>query len=92
VSREIGWSRRWFSKTFSDAVGMTPKRYSRLVRFQRVVRQLASGGRVDWAELALSGGFADQAHLIHEFRAFSGLSPESFLAAQRPSPNHLRVD
>ena len=92
VSRETGWSRRWFSRAFSECVGMTPKRYCRLVRFQRVVRQLASGGEIDWADVALGGGFADQAHLIHEFQAFSGLSPERFLAAQRPSPNHLRVD
>ena len=92
VSREIGWSRRWLCQAFGESVGMTPKRYSRLLRFQKVVRQVASGHRVDWADLALSSGFFDQAHLAHEFRAFSGLSPERFLAAERPSPNHVRLD
>ena len=92
VSREIGWSRRWFCRAFGESVGMTPKRYCRLLRFQRVVRQVASGRRVDWAALAVSCGFADQAHLVHEFRAFSGLSPERFLAAERSSPNHIRLD
>jgi transcriptional regulator GlxA family with amidase domain len=71
---------------------MTPKRYCRLLRFQDVVRQVASGHRVDWADLAVSCGFADQAHLGHEFRAFSGLSPERFLAAERPFLNHVRLD
>ncbi|MBI4903249.1 MAG: AraC family transcriptional regulator [Acidobacteria bacterium] len=91
VSREIGWSRRWFSHAFAEHVGMTPKRYCRLVRFQHLVRQVASQESVDWADLALAGGFCDQAHLIHEFRAFSGFSPECFLTCERPYRNHVRV-
>jgi AraC-like DNA-binding protein len=92
VSRQIGWSRRWFSHAFSEQVGMTPKCYCRLMRFQKVVRQIASGQPVDWVDVALAGGFCDQAHLVHEFRAFSGLSPERYLAAERPFPNHVRTD
>jgi AraC-like DNA-binding protein len=91
VSREIGWSRRWFSHAFSEQVGMTPKRYCRLMRFQRVVRQIASDQPVDWVDVALTGGFCDQAHMVHEFRAFSGLSPARYLAAERPFPNHVRT-
>jgi AraC-like DNA-binding protein len=92
VSREIGWSRRWFSHAFSEQVGMTPKRYCRLMRFQKVVRQIASDQPVDWVDVALAGDFCDQAHLVHEFRAFSGLSPERYLRAERPFPNHVRTD
>lgn len=91
VSREVGWSRRWFTHAFAENVGMTPKRYCRLLRFQNVVRQIASQECVNWAELALAGGFCDQAHLVHEFRAFSGLSPEPFLTSDRPHPNHVRI-
>jgi len=91
VSREIGWSRRWLSQAFAEQVGITPKRYCRLVRFQHVVREIASQRSVDWADIALAGGFCDQAHLVHEFRAFSGLSPETFLASERPFPNHVRI-
>jgi AraC-like DNA-binding protein len=92
VSREIGWSRRWLSHAFGECVGMTPKRFCRLMRFRDVVREVASGHRVDWADLALAGGFVDQAHLAHEFHAFSGLSPVRYLAAERPFPNHVRID
>lgn len=91
VSREIGWSRRWLSHAFAEQVGITPKRYCRLVRFQHVVREIASRGTVDWADIALAGGFCDQAHLVHEFRAFSGLSPETFPKSARPFPNHVRI-
>ena len=91
VSREIGWSRRWLSHAFAEQVGMTPKRYCRLLRFQHLLREIASQGSVDWADIALTGGFYDQAHLVHEFRAFSGLSPETFLKSERPFPNHVRI-
>jgi AraC-like DNA-binding protein len=47
---------------------------------------------VDWAGVALAGGYCDQAHLIHEFRNFSGLSPGAWLAAERPFLNHVRMD
>ncbi len=92
VSLEIGRSRRWFSQAFGEQVGMTPKRYCRLMRFQTTVRQIASGQSVNWADIAQAGGFSDQAHLVHEFRAFSGLSPERFRVAERPFPNHVRTD
>jgi transcriptional regulator GlxA family with amidase domain len=71
---------------------MTPKRYCRLIRFCKVVRQIAAKQPVDWIDVALSGGFYDQAHLIHEFRAFSGLSPERYLRAEHPFPNHVRTE
>jgi AraC-like DNA-binding protein len=92
VSREVGWSRRWLTQSFAESVGMAPKRYCRLLRFQHVVRQVVSGRRIDWANLAIVCGFCDQAHLAHEFRAFSGLTPEGFLGAQRPFANHVRLD
>jgi|SRR5688572_9680893 len=92
VSREVGWSRRWLTQSFADSVGMAPKRYCRLLRFQHVVRRVASGRRIDWAELAIASGFCDQAHLAHEFRAFSGFTPEGFLRAQRPFANHVKID
>ncbi len=42
--------------------------------------------------MALAGGYYDQAHLAHEFRDFSGISPSSYLAAERPFVNHVRMD
>lgn len=92
VAREARLSRRRFSQLFREQVGMTPKLYCRLRRFRGVVRQIASGERVEWAAVAQSGGYCDQAHLSHEFREFSGLSPGDYVAAERPFPNHVRVD
>jgi AraC-like DNA-binding protein len=83
VAREAGLSRRRFAQLFREQVGLTPKLYCRLHRFQDVLRQIALGAPVDWADLALAGGYCDQAHLANEFRNFSGISPASYLASER---------
>jgi AraC-like DNA-binding protein len=92
VTRDAGLSRRRFAQLFREQVGLTPKLYCRVHRFQDVVRKLSSGVTVDWADVALAGGYCDQAHLAHEFRAFSGISPGAWLDRDRPFPNHLVID
>jgi AraC-like DNA-binding protein len=83
VAREAGLSRRRFAQLFREQVGLTPKLYYRLRRFQDVLRQIALGAPVDWADLAMAGGYCDQAHLANEFRHFSGISPSTYLASDR---------
>jgi AraC-like DNA-binding protein len=91
VAQEAGLSRRRFAQVFREQIGLTPKLYSRLQRFQNALKQIASGASVDWAQIALAAGYCDQAHLAHEFRDFSGLSPSTYLAAAAPS-NHTSID
>jgi AraC-like DNA-binding protein len=91
VTRDAGLSRRRFAQLFREQVGLTPKLYCRVHRFQEVVRTLSSGEPVDWADVALAGGYCDQAHLAHEFRAFSGISPGAWLAQDRPFQNHVAI-
>ena len=81
VAREAGLSRRRFAQLFREQIGLTPKLYCRLRRFQGVVREISSGVPVDWADLALEGGYCDQAHLANEFRHFSGISPNTYLTS-----------
>jgi AraC-like DNA-binding protein len=83
VAREAGLSRRRFAQLFREQVGLTPKLYCRLHRFQGVLRQIALGAPVNWADVALAGGYCDQAHLANEFRSFSGISPASYLTSER---------
>jgi len=83
VAREAGLSRRRFAQLFREQVGLTPKLYCRLHRFQGAVRQIASGASVDWANLALAGGYCDQAHFAKEFREFSGASPGAYAASEK---------
>jgi transcriptional regulator GlxA family with amidase domain len=85
LAHEAGLSRRRFSQIFREQIGLTPKLYCRLQRFQNTLKLIASGASVDWAQLALAAGYCDQAHLAHEFHDFSQLSPSAYLANPSPS-------
>ena len=72
---------RQLERRFSAAVGMPPKVFARLARFGGVVRRLRGRGlERGWATLAVEHGYHDQAHLVHEVRAFAGLTPAALLA------------
>jgi AraC-like DNA-binding protein len=92
VTKEAGLSRRRFAQLFREQVGLTPKLFCRLHRFRGVLRQIALGAPVDWADIALAGGYCDQSHLVHEFRDFSGTSPSAYLASERTLANRLPAD
>src|ERR671937_2383601 len=76
LAEELDWSRKRLVAEFREHIGVPPKAAARLIRFERA-RALA--GAMTWAELAFECGFADQPHLISEFRAFTGRTPETFL-------------
>jgi AraC-like DNA-binding protein len=78
-------SSRTLERQFLDQVGVSPKLYSRLVRFDRAVRNLDHRGRATWAQFAIAHGYSDQAHFINEFKEFAGVTPTEFEAEQRLS-------
>ena len=92
VTEELGLSARSFIRRFSERVGLTPKRFARVQRFQRVLAALAAGREVAWAQVAVDCGYFDQAHLIHDFRAFAGIRPGEYVARSDGGRNHLRLD
>lgn len=92
TARQIGWSERRFSQVFREQVGLTPKVWCRIQRFQSAVRQLHAGTDVRWAELALDCGYYDQSHFANEFRAFSGVDATTYSARRTRWANHIRAD
>jgi AraC-like DNA-binding protein len=74
-----GYSQRTFLQRFDQWVGLTPKQLARVVRMRATIARLACGWGADWAKLARQSGFADQAHMIHEFQALIGHSPSHFV-------------
>ena len=92
VARRTGWSERRFSQVFREEVGLSPKTWCRVQRFQRAVHQLHAGGEVRWAELALDCGFYDQSHFANEFRAFSGIDATTYSARRTQWVNHIPVE
>ncbi|HJL15347.1 MAG TPA: AraC family transcriptional regulator [Sandaracinaceae bacterium LLY-WYZ-13_1] len=91
VSRALEWSDRRLRRRFARAVGLTPKRFARIRRLQRVLRSLAAEP-ASWAQLAADCGFCDQAHLIHDFRELAGTTPTRYRARDDEDPNHVVVD
>lgn len=82
LAEELEWSRRHLSGTFTRAFGLSPKRLAQLVRLEQVTARLDHGR--DLATVAAETGFADQAHLTHEVRAFTGLTPTQLRERRLP--------
>jgi transcriptional regulator GlxA family with amidase domain len=89
VTGVISLSPRRFIERFETEVGLTPKRYCRLLRFQMAVARAHSAAHLDWAQLALDCGNFDQAHFIHEFREFSGTTPSGYASSATQFQNHV---
>lgn len=91
VAGHVGLSQRRFIQIFAAEVGMTPKLYSRVRRFQRARALVRDAVAPEWARIAVDCGYCDQSHLIRDFLAFSGLSPESYLRqrSELVLPNHV---
>jgi AraC-like DNA-binding protein len=75
LARDNNVSTRHLERTFLEHVGIGPKLFSRLVRFDRAAREIPRRGRLPWSQFALVHGYSDQAHLINEFKLFAGTTP-----------------
>jgi len=89
LADEIGISRRRFIQVFSEEIGLTPKLFCRIQRFQLLLHDVHGMGDVDWADVALARGYFDQAHFNHDFRAFSGITPSEYLSHRTEHLNHV---
>ena len=88
LARRVNLSSRQLERRFLDSVGMTPKRFCRIRRFQRVLQAMEEPG-ANWADAAVQCGYYDQAHLIRDFRRFSGLTPACLLGADTDLAAHF---
>jgi AraC-like DNA-binding protein len=89
VTDKIGLSDRYFGQLFRDAVGLTPKLFCRVQRLRQVLDLLAVKEQVDWMDVALTCGYFDQAHFIHDFRTFAGCTPTAYLEQRGFHPCHV---
>jgi AraC-like DNA-binding protein len=91
LARRVDLSQRRFIQLFADEVGLTPKIYSRIQRFQRTRDIVQKVTAPRWAELAAGCGYSDQSHLIRDFQEFAGLSPSTYLRQRSESVllNHI---
>jgi AraC-like DNA-binding protein len=79
LADDLGWSHRRLIFRFREQIGVAPKTFARLVRFDRAVSALRGGRGL--AETAFESGYFDQAHMTRDFRELAGTTPAGFAAA-----------
>ncbi|WP_428249296.1 helix-turn-helix domain-containing protein [Ferrovibrio sp.] len=90
LAASLDCSRKHLTHVFHEQVGLTPKTSARLFRFRHALSLIDAApaninrGSIDWCHIAFDAGYYDQAHLIRDFRAFSGSAPGDFLARRLP--------
>ena len=77
LARLAGLSPRQFRRRCREASGLTPKHLCRVLRFRRAVELAAREPGLKWSLVAVDAGYFDQAHLIRDYREFTGRAPAS---------------
>jgi AraC-like DNA-binding protein len=90
VAEQLGYSVRRLQQQFHETVGLSPKLFHRLSRFQTVLQTIDGLASVDWSALALAHGYFDQAHLVNDVRTFTSMAPTTLLAHQTLQVGHVR--
>ncbi|MFD7630493.1 helix-turn-helix domain-containing protein [Streptomyces sp. NPDC059851] len=78
VAEELGWSRRYLTERFRGEVGLSPKTFARVLRFEHAHDLATTHDPLPWADVATASGYADQAHLVREWSEFTGRSPTAW--------------
>jgi AraC-like DNA-binding protein len=89
TASSLGVSERRLSQVFAAEVGLSPKQWSRIARFQKAVRQLHAGRYERLDQLALECGYYDQSHFCRDFTAVAGMDATAYLAGKGRWVNHV---
>lgn len=79
IAKELELSPRHFQRLIREALGMSPKKFCVMARFQQTIRELLLQKETDYLNIALEAGYYDQAHFINDFREFAKETPSAFL-------------
>lgn len=77
-------SRKQYERIFLDSIGISPKQFLRIVRFQNSLSEKQNNKNISFTELAYSCGYADQSHMINNYKLLSGLTPSQYFAECEP--------
>ena len=83
IAAEVGVSHGHLDREFTRIVGLSPRRLARLLRVERLLQAIDIDADVPWADLAATHGWADQSHMIRDFKRHTGSAPSAYLAARR---------
>lgn len=75
LSKSVYIGERQLQRLFKSSIGISPKLYSRIIRFRSAFEQAQSGKFVAWTDVAYEMGYSDQAHFVKDFKTFTGVTP-----------------
>jgi len=91
MNEKIGYSQKHFTEMFRRNIGVTPKSYLKIMRFQKAIRTIDASDNIEWDMIAQDCGFYDQAHFINDFKHFSGFTPEQYSRIHSNYQNYIPV-
>jgi AraC-like DNA-binding protein len=86
LAEEACLCQRQFYRKFVERVGISPKLYERITRFDYAMKQKNAQPSKDWLSIALDCGYYDYQHLVKDFKDFTQLSPNVFFEQERQAP------
>jgi AraC-like DNA-binding protein len=78
LAADLGWSRRHLGERFRQEIGLTPKEVARVLRFEHAHELATAAHPRSWVEVAAAAGYADQAHLVRDWREVTGSPPTTW--------------
>lgn len=82
LTKKLGFTERTLERRFMASVGMPPKQFSRITRFIHACQMLRSSSAESLTQITYDCGYYDQAHFIHDFKQYAGLTPGEFIHDQ----------
>ena len=91
IIKKTGYSQKHIIKLFKEQVGVTPKTFHKVIRFQNTIQQIEQEHPIDWSSVVYDCGFYDQSHFIADFKYFSGFTPTAYIEKRGEFLNYLPI-
>jgi AraC-like DNA-binding protein len=91
IVRDSGYSHRMVITLFRRSVGLTPKQFDRVMRFEQALGHVRAADGPALVEIALSAGYSDQAHFSREFKTIAGVTPSEYRRAAPEEAHHFKI-
>ena len=92
LAQDLNIGKRQLERKFSAAVGLSPKYFARIIRFQNTLQLIEKHEFTSFTAVAADGGFYDQAHFIKDFKEFTGLNPKQYFSENLEMAKHFSFD
>jgi AraC-like DNA-binding protein len=92
LANQIGITQKHLITQFERVVGLRPKSFARVVKFNKVLHTIEEAKQVEWTSIAYECGYYDQAHFIKEFHVFSGVNPSTYLTQRGDYVGYIPID